>query len=1005
MNTFYGPFRALEREFTAYLSRVQPGPGRAVMVLCPSGRLAAHLREQLLAKQEIVSNLHFFTFSQLLAVLDGQSALPRLPVLPGDGLHDYLLKNLLGTPGLNRYRVSRGFISALRASLRDLADGLADAQVLAEHLQTTTDPVLVADSAHLNWLVQVLKAYQEKLEQVPGYRSYQTYFNQALLQAEKSSWLAGFSEIILYGFYELTGRQLEVFNTLRAHYPLTVFWPYAAIPAFTYGRKFFETNILGALPQAQPLAEDWQALAASEAARYMFTAQSADNPPQGLQFISASNPERELFFVAKEMLRLHEEENISYKDMALTARTLDPYKTRLADVFSEHGVPLKTDVAFGWTNKPLCVFILNLLSLARGGFDREDILSVVNCPYFKHKNTWRYLIAQSLAKRDYGQWVDLVRENLPSYDSAFLPWLTGVKQVLDELEKGGNWEHLRTKALAFLSENTDIGGFSEEETQVWQELLNALDGFSRYSAVAAQAAEREFLDELFAALQAIEMHQVVDMPSGITAADIGALRGLGFKVVFILGMNEKCFPQVIREDPVLKDYYRRTLRDQLGFWLNQKMERFDEERLLFFCAAEAASEKLYLSFLRADEEGKPLVPSGYLVELARAARVDLQSVAVKHTGINAAQDASEHFLRLTAKELSLALAAARAPLSDYDTAGLMNETVQNAHYAAGKIASVGAPNAYDGMLKNAEQIFAVHNSQGFSPSALQELALCPMKYFLAKGVGLKEADELLSRSELAPNLRGNIYHTTLMEYYQQLLTEGLAGQLFDLALQVRLDRALATHYTLSSYKTFGIYPVIWEIILTDIHDKLSAFVCEEAKQLGDYVPSLFETYFEKIYAPAPEIKLKLKGIIDRIDIDNTHRTFRVIDYKSNQHGSKDLAVEMFKHIILQPFIYLLLATDSRYTQQLRAEGAALLNINQGYSRQELTSNGFEAVKDKAAQFFVLLIQLISQGQFFISPGEHCAHCAYRAICRRDCFQSLMRARKATLALPLEEAKQ
>lgn len=1004
MRVFYGPYRSLEKRFLAYAASLRPGPGRRVLVLCPSGRVAERLRKSLAGQNGVVGNVFFVTFSRLLEELDRESPGPRLPLLPGDGLHDYLLKNLLLKPGLDRYRISRGFVSALRASLRDLADSLAEPDVLEEHLHTLTDPALLADEAHLDWLVRVYRAYRKEMDCVQGYRSYQTYFASALARAENSPWLAGFAETLVYGFYEFTGRQLELFHALRAHYPLTVFWPYAARPVFAFGRKFFEANILGAAEEAEAL-EETAASAASPALEALFTPQSAPQPPKGVRVVSAPDPEGEVFFAVKEMLRLHEEEGMAYGAMAVTARSLEPYKTLLPDACRQNGVPLNADWQFAFSSLPLGVFVSNLLSLVRGGFDRDDVLAVVTSPYFKRKNSWRYLIEESLARRDFSQWADLVRPSLKYYDPDFLPWLENVKSKLEFLETPASWNALRAAARDFLEENTDVSSFSSQEQNVWNAALGALDGFARYAAAAERAREREFLDELFAAFQTIRLHKTEDMPSGVTAADVLALRGLGFEAVFVLGMNEKTFPQVIREDPVLKDYYRRVLRDQLGFWINQKMERFDEERLLFFCACEAAGKKLFLSFLRADAEGKPLVPSGYLAELARAARLDLSGGAVLRVSGRLSDRLKEtDFKLLTRKEMSLALAAAGAGAESYEAAGIAGEDLKQALPAACELAGVGAVTARDGAVSCGREIFDAQDAGGFSPSALQDLARCPMKYFLAKGVGLKEKDEVLSRSELAPNLRGTAYHEVLMDYYKKLYEDGLSGQLFPSALQERLDGALAAHYTEKSYKTFGIYPVIWELILQDIHDKLSAFVLEDAQQTGAYVPSVFETYFEKVYAPSEELKLKLKGIIDRIDVDSEHKTFRVLDYKSGRHGGKDLAADMFKHVILQPFIYLILAQGEKATQGLAADGAALLNINKGYARQELTPAGFDAVKERADQFLTLLMQIIRQGEFFISPGDHCAYCPYSSVCRKDAFRSVLRARHAPLAQCLEEAK-
>ena len=130
MQTYYGSFGALEQAFGTYLGQLKPGPGRSVLVICPSGRVADYLRRRQVRRDGIVSNVFFMTLSQLISQLDQETPAGKLPLLPGDQFHDYLLKNLLLSPGLNRYPVSRGFVSAVRESLRDLADSLADPAIL-----------------------------------------------------------------------------------------------------------------------------------------------------------------------------------------------------------------------------------------------------------------------------------------------------------------------------------------------------------------------------------------------------------------------------------------------------------------------------------------------------------------------------------------------------------------------------------------------------------------------------------------------------------------------------------------------------------------------------------------------------------------------------------------------------------------------------------------------------------------------------------------------------------
>ena len=1005
MDLFYGNYRSLEEEFDTYVSALAAGPQRPVLVLCPSGRVAEYLRARLVKKNGFISNVFFCTLTQLLSTLDQERPGPHVPLLPADSLHDYILKNLLEQPSLNLYGASRGFISALKTSLLDLADSLAEADVLEEYARTITDPALAEEQAHLLWLVKTYRAYQAQMRQIPGFRSYQQYFEDALAQAENSAWLKGFTHIIFYGFYELTGRQLELFHTICGHYPVTTFWCYSKENSFSFGYKFFVTNVMGAAANIKELTPPSK-VAAGDISRVLFTSASVQLDDTQIPILYAADPPGELFAVAKEIQRLHTEQGIAFEDIAVTARSLAAYQVDLPEIFAQNHIPLKADFSYALSEKPFGIFLINLLSLGRRGFDREDILAVVNSPYFKQNRSWRYLIEECLAERDYAQWTDLVRPGLKNYDPAFLTWLESVNLQTARLEKADTWDTLCTAAEAFLKDNVCTEKLLPAEQKIWEQVLHILNRLKRYQNIYTHAKEHEFLEELLAALQQIQVHEVQNVTSGVTVVDVPGLRGLSFKVVFVLGMNEKSFPQLIREDPVLKDYYRRILREQLGYWINQKMERFEEEKLLFAVTLQAAQEKIYLCWARADGSQKPLVWSSYLLELLRA--TGWNEAVLKRNFVEKEVSARWHnvdFSYLTAKEVSLSLALHGAEKTRYEQAKLLTPLKENSLDAAQFLSKEGKLGKYDGMIESGEEIFAQQNTTGFSPSALQDLAHCPMKYFFAKGLHLQEPEEPLSRSALAPNLRGSVYHRVLMQYYQYLYQNGLHRELFDTARKEYLQRALHECYPPENYKSFGIYPVIWQLILKEIEETLADFVCKDGAQLGDYIPSIFETFFEKCYSPSPDLQIKLKGIIDRIDVDSQHHTFRVLDYKSSTSGRLDLAGDIFKKVILQPLIYLILAQGAEQTKGLQPDGAALLVINKEYKHCKLSQSSFEALSEKAEAFFTLLMQIIKQGTFFISLNKNCEYCCYQTICRRDCYHTLLRVRQSAVVEPFEEVKQ
>ena len=1002
MTLFYAHYPSLEKSFLQFATRHRR-PLEPWLVVCASSLIARRLQTQLARTQGAVANIHFTTASSLLYRLDSEAG-PDLPVFPQDHLRDFLLKEVISQPGLDLYPVSRGFIGALKSALRDLADSLATPEVLEEQLASEPDDGPFAqDKERFAWLVRVYKEYQTREAHLPGYRPYQALFERALAQAENSPYLKQFSQIIWYGFYDMPGRQLELMHQLKAHYPLTVFAPYGKFPAYQFARKFFETNWLGTFGGGQDEnTDDFGALGTS--GPYLFAPQG-DAPAPGVQLVSAAQPAGEVFFAAKEILHLVEEEKYDFTDIGVLVRTPGAYQEEVRRIFAQNQIPLNASFSYPLAKFPLGAFCLNLLTLDVGGFGREQVLAIVSSPYFKQpaKRTWRKLTEKSLVSLNLSQWQDLLPQT-ENFDPAFLTWLTNCNTQLKALSSPGAWGEKCTQTLAFLAENIDETSLQGKELEIYRAVCACVSSLANYGALRARSNQGEFIRELTEALSSLTFNEVENVARGVTFTDVLRARGLRFKAVFLLGLNEKVFPQVLPEDPILRDRYRYILRDVLGYWISQKSERTAEERLLFFSACSSATHKLYVSYATRGVDGKEIVPSVYVAELARATHQawrtnEAPRISARMTHQLARIDLSF----LTPKEMSCTLLL-RGPVceKDWQTAGLFTPDIMRQTAAAHALKSRGAVGALDGLIQSGERVFEAGQKSGFSPSALQDLAACPMKYFFRKALHLEDQDDVCVRYELAPNTRGTVYHRVLEEFYRELNKQGLTHQLFDSGVEEYIDRALAKYYTRQSYRTFGIYPVVWELLLEQIRTRLIAFAQEDVKNLGTFTPSYFEQEFSAV--SVDNLPFVLRGIIDRIDVDNTGKKFIIADYKSSRKGTSDLAKSFFTHLIFQPFLYALAAGKLAELNGFSCAGACLLSINKGYDRRDLSAQEIHAMRPKAEAFLNLLAQLVREGTFVLSPSELCAFCPYSAICRKDSFSCLMRARKSAPGVQLEEAR-
>jgi hypothetical protein len=107
---------------------------------------------------------------------------------------------------------------------------------------------------------------------------------------------------------------------------------------------------------------------------------------------------------------------------------------------------------------------------------------------------------------------------------------------------------------------------------------------------------------------------------GIRILDAMQARGLTFSHVGLAGMNAGIFPRVGRVDPFLPDASRIRLRDATSRPLPIAAESDGEERLLLAMLLGSARERIHVSWRRADDEARPLVPSLALREIAQWAR-------------------------------------------------------------------------------------------------------------------------------------------------------------------------------------------------------------------------------------------------------------------------------------------------------------------------------------------------------------------------------------------------
>ena len=323
-------------------------------------------------------------------------------------------------------------------------------------------------------------------------------------------------------------------------------------------------------------------------------------------------------------------------------------------------------------------------------------------------------------------------------------------------------------------------------------------------------------------------------------------------------------------------------------------------------------------------------------------------------------------------------------------------------------ASAFTGDIYESLNENEKDwLFNLKNNR-YSTSQLETYAKCPYKYFAERILHLEQLDEPVEEIEALE--MGSILHSLLYEFFTQLKNKNIV--LFncsqdefkyteDLLFSIAEKKVEEANFKspLSFYEREKILGINNNRKSSILYEMLSA---ERDKKDG-FVPSFLETGFgfpDNYEIPESVRNLKAKeisirGKVDRIDINNEEKTFRVIDYKLG--GRKPTDEDLRTGISLQLPLYMFAAKELIKTQlkkDFEPEGADIysLRYREKYfgrlpvkslsSDKSLTEDLIKTCLDSISGY----VESISNGKFHLTQlkdreNKVCRFCSFRAICR------------------------
>ena len=496
--------------------------------------------------------------------------------------------------------------------------------------------------------------------------------------------------------------------------------------------------------------------------------------------LSAPDVERETEEIASRVRALIDG-GVAPHRIAIVARKARPHVDLAIGALARFGIPATARRRTAYEEIPSVRAVLTMFAAAAEGWTRHALVEVAEHPYIgcdldarvldaigyrravRGLDAWMAALAELAQEADAedartarGETRDLARRSgspppaaiarcregferfaaeARSLDAArpLSAWLTWIEDFIARDPWGIATRVAAVPVGRFDIVRLDLAGWEGLRAVIaeWKAALN------RWPAADAPVTTPGFEHVLRAMLRA-DVALWTDTRRGVRVLEALAAQYRAFDHVFIVGMESGAFPSRAPRSPIIDDREREMLA-AAGLPIERRALWDLRERELFRSLVAGARASLTLSWARLDAEGREVIPSALLEELADV-------VSPVRDSIN------------TSRVLTPRLPLHREP-----------EAVAHAERVARieRARAAGDSGEHGGYITDPELLAWIAGQYGddhvWSPTQLEDWAKCPWAWFSRRLLRLENPGD--PGDDLDPALRGAILHSALRRFY------------------------------------------------------------------------------------------------------------------------------------------------------------------------------------------------------------------------------------------------
>jgi ATP-dependent helicase/nuclease subunit B len=972
-------------------------------------------------------------FSELSALSDRIGFVPEIQNVLGDFLRYHVTADRLR-------EIDSGSVEPkLAMKIRDFA-------LLMERLEAKTQDLGYVRAG------EGMKRLADILQRLSGKSPLAWPLNRLSYLREASVWILGFGQhrdftpeefLVLSG---LAGTCESLTMTVVSdRIPVTKTEITDGAPAFTYGRQTL-WSIRNRFPNASmdkrttspDKPEELLLLSGAFASRSIT---SSGIPAPAILPMLMPNSMDELTFVAGEIRRLVLCEGLRYKDISVVLCDPVSSESNLHAVFSEFGLDPFLDKRRPLSGTALIRFLMSLLDLGISGWSFPSLMTCLksgmcHVPPQDVDLFENYCMRYGLFRgyrifdeKNYTENNDPDRAMLSIMRRSLLPLREFIGQLCSALTCSDKAQTLLSFLSAYGGEADGylpgVAGQVEALSSEWaqagdqdaalaltisfNELVVLLEKLSGPIG-DTQMSLLNFKSLLLSGMDAAFYGAIPSYVDQITISDIkrGALRSS--RVIFLVGACSDRFPFGNTREGYLRGFERERISESLGIYFpSRSRDQYYSDYAVAYSLLDAPTQRLYVLCPQSKE---PSVIFSQIHELFGDSKRPVIPTYSMHDARLFSKNTLQRYIRARMAESNESAEGELLLAMAQQIPGLLTEAVRQQMFDI-QISEETMRRRYPGELR-------------MSVSQVETYASCPFKHFGNYVLRLKERDLYESRADITGTILHAVMENALKEYMDRFRKVGSQEE----------REKLYDEYASRDFSQWGkrlieeIQDVSDEPVAGDSVFRASAGSIMR-RTAGHTLRYIFNDSSIRIFEPGalewkfgeectPQISIPtnsgrdvlLKGTIDRVDIDPSGHSFRVIDYKT---GNKEVKYdELYHGLSVQLPVYLKVFSSYRKDLAPAQAGYFLVarpnidlsgsgglkdsvvfqeKINKSFKVREIDMD--PSLLQKTADHAIEKIQehcnSLFSGDFSVRPrklpkgkvGQACEYCDYVAVCGID----------------------